>query len=66
MAMDVSNKKLCIIGAGPAALSAIYQLRKKANLGEAIPEVVCYDKADALGGNWNYNPSTGEILLIFL
>ena len=57
---DGDEKRLCIIGAGPAALSTIYHLRKRANLGEPIPKVVCYDKADAIGGNWNFNPSVGE------
>ena len=61
--VDLSQKKLCIIGAGPAALSMIYQLRKKSNLGEPIPLVVCYDKADAIGGNWNFNPSVGKCIL---
>ena len=54
------EKKLCIIGAGPAALSTVYHLRQRANLGEPTPKVVCYDKADVIGGNWNFNPSVGE------
>ena len=61
MGGGVNEKRLlCIIGAGPAALSTIYHLRKRANLGEPIPKVVCYDKADVIGGNWNFNPSVGE------
>ena len=49
--------RIAIIGAGPCGLS---QLRAFSKLGDDnIPEIVCFEKQNDLGGMWNYNWRTG-------
>lgn len=40
-------KRYCVIGAGAAGISALYELR------EAGYEVDCYEKTDRVGGHWH-------------
>ncbi|XP_052761704.1 uncharacterized protein LOC128204330 [Mya arenaria] len=49
------DKRICIIGAGPAGVSAMYHFAQMAN----FPEMVCYDKQGRWGGMWNYTWRTG-------
>ena len=52
--------RVCVIGAGPAGVSALYQY---AMLGSGEkPEVTCYEKQDSWGGMWNYTWRTGKII----
>ena len=57
--MGSEGKKLrvCVIGAGPAGMAALYYFAK---LGADAPEVVCYEKSGTWGGQWNYSWRTGS------
>ena len=53
-------QKLCIIGAGPCALSLLYHMRKRLNSGQSVPATIkCFDKIGSIGGNWNLTTQTG-------
>ena len=47
--------RVCIIGAGPSGLSALYHFNKLQKSGVKIPEVVCYEKQSDIGGQWNFS-----------
>ena len=49
------KKRVCIIGACPGGLSAIYQFDKQKKEGKEIPEIVCFERQSNYGGQWNYN-----------
>ncbi len=49
-----SNKRVCVIGAGPSGLSA------GKNCIEAGLDVVIFEKNDKVGGNWVFNSKTGH------
>ena len=51
--------RVAIIGAGPCGLSQLQSFASAAANGEEIPEIVCYEKQDDLGGLWNYTWRTG-------
>ncbi len=53
------TKKVAIIGAGPSGLAQLRAFQSAAAKGEAIPEVVCFEKQDDWGGLWNYSWRTG-------
>ncbi len=53
------NKKICIIGAGPSGISAMYSFLEKKNDGINIPEITCYEKQSDIGGLWNFSWQTG-------
>jgi len=62
MATDKSRKRVCIIGAGPSGLAVLRAFRSeesKLKEGEAMPELVCYEKQSDWGGLWNYSWRTG-------
>ncbi|WAR18596.1 GSXL3-like protein [Mya arenaria] len=44
-----SRPRICVIGAGPAGLSAVYQLMRFPD----TSDVVCYEKQNTWGGSWN-------------
>lgn len=50
-----NNKRVCIIGAGPCGMSAIYQFYQQ----PVVPEIVCFDKQGSVAGLWNYSWRTG-------
>ena len=50
--------RVCLIGAGPSGMSALYHFEK---MGNDAPEVVCYEKGNTWGGLWNYTWMTGII-----
>ena len=52
-----TKKRICIIGCGPAGLSALYHFSKLSD--DDIPELVCYEKQDTWGGLWNRTWRTG-------
>jgi cation diffusion facilitator CzcD-associated flavoprotein CzcO len=57
--MSSSKKRVCIIGAGPSGMCALYHFAKES--GSDI-EVVCYEKQSEWGGLWNYTWRTGKIM----
>lgn len=42
-----------------AALRAFDAAKRQGNEGEIVPEIVCYEKQDDWGGQWNYSWRTG-------
>eukprot|EP00929_Paragymnodinium_shiwhaense_P009262 TRINITY_DN113360_c0_g1_i1.p1 TRINITY_DN113360_c0_g1~~TRINITY_DN113360_c0_g1_i1.p1 ORF type:complete len:464 (-),score=70.65 TRINITY_DN113360_c0_g1_i1:52-1443(-) len=54
-----SNKRVCVIGAGPSGLAQLRAFQSLAAKGVEIPEVVCYEKQSNWGGLWNYTWRTG-------
>jgi len=59
VAADPANKRVCIIGAGPAGLSTLRAFDSLRMKGIAVPELVCYDKQSDWGGLWFYDWRTG-------
>ena len=53
------KKRVAIIGAGPSGLAQMRAFQSSAAKGEAIPEIVCYEKQSNWGGLWNYTWRTG-------
>ena len=45
-----SSPRICVIGAGPCGLATVKNL-----LAAGIEDVVCYEEASAIGGNWVYD-----------
>jgi len=56
---DPANKRVCVIGAGPAGLSTLRAFDTLRKEGVAVPEMVCYDKQADWGGLWYYDWRTG-------
>jgi len=54
------NKKIAILGAGPSGLAQLraFEAARKAGV-ENLPEVVCYEKQNDIGGLWNYTWRAG-------
>ncbi len=52
--------KTAIIGAGPCGLSQLRAFQQSELKGEKIPEIVCFEQQDKLGGLWNYSWRTGS------
>ena len=50
--------KVCIIGCGPCGMSALYHFAKLPD--EEMPDVVCYEKQNTWGGQWNPTWKTGN------
>ena len=55
----MTQKKVAIIGAGPSGLAQLRAFQSAAAKGDAIPEIVCFEKQDNWGGLWNYTWRTG-------
>lgn len=53
------RKRVCIIGSGASGLTSI-----KACLDEGM-QPVCYERADYIGGLWQYNPSQHERACVY-
>ncbi len=53
-------KKIAILGAGPSGLAQLraFEAARLAGI-ENLPEVVCYEKQNDIGGMWNYTWRTG-------
>ena len=56
------SKRICIIGAGPSGMSALYHFAKMHEDGEILPELVCYEKQSEWTGLWNYDWRTGQFI----
>ncbi len=52
--------KVAIIGSGPCGLSMLRAFQQAEEKGQSIPEIVCYEKQENLGGLWNYSWRTGS------
>jgi len=55
----VQKQRIAIIGAGPSGLAALRAFESAERAGTEIPEIVCYEKQDDWGGQWNYSWRTG-------
>jgi len=55
----MEGKKIAVIGAGPSGLAMLRSLHSEGKKGTPLPEVVCFEKQEDLGGLWNYNWRTG-------
>ena len=53
------KKRVCVIGAGPSGMSVLFQFDKAKKEGKLIPEIICYEKQESIGGLWNYTWRTG-------
>ena len=58
-----SKKRVCVIGCGPSGMSMLLQLGKLSD--EKVPDIVCYEKQDVIGGMWNITWRTGNNNVIF-
>eukprot|EP00121_Abeoforma_whisleri_P011758 Awhi_evm1s10854 len=56
---SIEGQKVLVIGGGPSGTAVLRSFKSAQDKGEAIPEVVCYEKQSALGGQWNYSWRTG-------
>jgi trimethylamine monooxygenase len=58
--MSLHKKRICIIGAGPGGMTALYHLKLLVGdlVGDSI-DVKCYEKQATWGGMWNYTWRTG-------
>ena len=56
----MTKKRIAILGAGPSGLAQLraFEAAKRAGV-ENIPEIVCYEKQNDIGGMWNYTWRTG-------
>ncbi|CAF4050859.1 unnamed protein product [Adineta steineri] len=54
-----SSLRVAICGAGPSGLSQLHAFESARQAGNKIPEIVCYEKQNDLGGQWNYTWRTG-------
>lgn len=53
------DKRIAIIGAGPSGMAAMRAFKAAERQGEELPDIVCYEKQDDWGGQWNYSWRTG-------
>jgi len=51
--------RVAIIGAGPSGLAQLRAFESASRQGEALPEIVCFEKQSDWGGLWNYTWRTG-------
>ena len=58
-------KRVCVIGAGPSGMSALYQFKQLEMKGQEIPEIVCFEKQSDWGGLWKYSWRTGKVAIAF-
>ncbi|MDO5372644.1 MAG: NAD(P)/FAD-dependent oxidoreductase, partial [Corynebacterium glutamicum] len=59
MEMVMKNKRVAIIGAGPSGIAQLRAFESAEKQGHEIPELVCFEKQDTWGGQWNYSWRTG-------
>lgn len=55
-----SRKRVCVVGAGPSGMAALYQFDQ---LADPNVDIICYEKTNTWGGLWNYTWLTGTIIL---
>ncbi len=56
----MTQKRIAILGAGPSGLAQLraFEAARKAGV-KNLPEIVCYEKQNDIGGMWNYTWRTG-------
>jgi len=56
----LANQKIAILGAGPSGLAQLraFEAARRAGVKD-LPEIVCYEKQNDIGGMWNYTWRTG-------
>lgn len=56
----MTKKKIAILGAGPSGLAQLraFEAARLAGV-KNLPEIVCYEKQNDIGGMWNYTWRTG-------
>ncbi|MGB3698368.1 MAG: NAD(P)/FAD-dependent oxidoreductase [Gordonia sp. (in: high G+C Gram-positive bacteria)] len=54
-----SSARIAVIGAGPSGMAALRAFDSAERGGADIPEIVCFEKQDDWGGQWNYTWRTG-------
>lgn len=57
--IQIEDKRVAIIGAGPSGLAQIRAFEALKEKGHSVPEIVCFEKQDNWGGMWNYSWRTG-------
>ena len=56
----IEKKRIAILGAGPSGLAQLRAFEAARLQGvENLPEIVCYEKQNDIGGMWNYTWRTG-------
>ena len=56
----LNNKKIAILGSGPSGLAQLRAFEAARLAGATnLPEIVCYEKQNDIGGMWNYSWRTG-------
>ena len=55
----MSRQRIAIIGAGPSGIAALRAFESAQRAGAKIPEIVCYEKQDDWGGQWNFDWRSG-------
>jgi trimethylamine monooxygenase len=56
----LSKKRIAILGAGPSGLAQLRAFESASQAGHKdLPEIVCYEKQNDIGGMWNYTWRTG-------
>ncbi len=53
------TSRVAVIGAGPSGLAQLRAFHSAQKNGDAIPEIVCFERQEDLGGLWNYTWRTG-------
>ena len=53
------TSRVAIIGAGPCGTAQLRAFQSASKAGGEIPEMVCFEKQEDLGGLWNYTWRTG-------
>ena len=53
------SKRIAIVGAGPSGLAQLRAFQSAQSKGVSIPNIVCYEKQQDWGGQWNYTWRTG-------
>nr|WP_193509399.1 NAD(P)/FAD-dependent oxidoreductase [Cryobacterium sp. BB736] len=53
------RKRVAIIGAGPSGMAQLRAFESARKAGHEIPDIVCFEKQDDWGGQWNYTWRTG-------
>ena len=56
----MTQKRIAILGAGPSGLAQLraFEAARKAGV-KNLPEIICYEKQNDIGGMWNYTWRTG-------
>jgi hypothetical protein len=53
--MHTDIRRIAVIGAGPSGIAAVKNLRDA-----GFEEITCFDRNDAVGGNWLYRPESSH------